>query len=903
MISSSIADLSRWRRINALLQEALALPREQHEPWLKRVASEHTDVLPQLRALLAREGAETDDFMARPVAAEWAHAIGTDAPAEAPGQTIGPYHLLRELGAGGMGTVWLAQRADGAPQRHVALKLPLHGWARGVAGRLDQERDALAALEHPNIARLYDAGVTAAGRPYLAMEYVDGVPIDVFADERGLSVRAKLGLFQQVAAAVAYAHGRLIVHRDIKPSNILVTREGDVRLLDFGAAKLLRDDEPLDSALTRETGRALSPDYASPEQIHGESITVASDVYSLGVVLFELLTGKRPYSLKRHSTAVLVASIVEAEVPLPSSTVAHDRKLARELRGDLDNIVAKALKKSPRERYGTVSGLAEDVQRWLNHEPVSARRDSVAYRLGKFARRHRVAVAAGTLMFASLAVAASVTTTAMFDARRQRDEARVQAKRAEAQERFANMVMEQFGPGGRPLTREEMIDRSVEILDQQYGNDPRFVAQALISVSDRYMELDNTDKELAALQRAETIARQLDDALLLADVQCNMVETELDKGHVDRAQEHLNEARALLARSSGAALQQRIVCLHADATLADARGDRTTAVERIEAAIALQERMDRTDRNYRSLLSHAQVLYLYAGRPKDAYAVIEKTLGVLETTDAKNGEAQSGSIHNLSLALNQMGEVRAALDREKEAVAITTGNDANRPVASLMAQVLGRLYTRMNRAGDGETWAERAVAAARTGGNVGAQVTALATLAEANAYAGHLEKGGESAAAAARLVTADSDPRERAAAARARAVVALKRLDLRDAQASAAALLTIIGYPDKGRVRASQSADMQLLLAARIALAAGRPRDAAELASQALEIAGELARNPQESAVVGEARLLLARAFYAQGETASARTAIRGAARALGAGLASDHPLAMEAGALESQLL
>jgi serine/threonine-protein kinase len=901
MTSPFLADLPRWRRINTLLKEALALPRDQHEQWLDGVR-EQADVAPLLRALLARQAVETDAFMGRSVAAVWAQAVGPSAAGEAPGQHIGPYQLLRELGKGGMGTVWLAQRADGVPQRQVAVKLPLSGWARGVAEGLEQERDTLAALEHPNIARLYDAGVTAAGRPYLAMEYVDGLPIDIFAAEHRLTVRARLALFRQVAGAVAYAHGRLIVHRDLKPTNILVTPDGDVRLLDFGAAKLLRDHEPQDSALTQETGRALSPDYASPEQIHGESITVATDVYSLGVVLFELLTGRRPYSLQRHSTAALEAAIVEAEVPLPSSVVAHDRKLRRELRGDLDNIVAKALKKSPQERYGTIGVFADDVQRWLDHEPVSARRDSITYRLGKFVRRNRVAVAAGTLVFAALTVAATVTTSEMFEARKQRDEARVQAKHAQAEERFANMVMEQFGPGGRPLTREEMLDRSVQILDQQYGNDPRFVAEALIPISDRYMELGNTDKELAVLQRAESIARRLADAVLLIDIQCNMVETELDKGRIDRAQQHMNEARTLLANTRNVQLKPRIDCIHAEATLADARGDRATAVERIETAIALQERADRTDRTYRDLLSHAQVLYLYAGRPKDAFAVIEKTLRVLEATDAKNGEALSGAIHNQSLALIQMGEVRAALARERDAVAITTGNDADRPVAALMAQMLGRLYTRMNRAAEGEAWAERALTAARAGGNVGAQVVALAALAEAHAEAGHIEQASASADHAARLLNPSSNPRERTAATRARALVALKRNDIDGADIAAAALLDAIGYPDMEKVRTAQSADMQLLLAARVALKGGQSHYAERLAADALELASGLARDPQGSAAVGEARLLLARALHAQGETESARTSIRGAARALGAGLSSDHPLTIEATGLEARL-
>ena len=901
MTSPLIRDVPRWRRVNSLLQQGLALPQAQREIWLTRIADEQADLMPLIRALLTRATAESDAFMARPVDSLWTEAIG-DTGGVRSGERVGPYRLVRELGSGGMGTVWLAERADGALRRQVALKLPRYGWAPGVAERLRQERDALAALEHRHIARLYDAGMTAEGRPYLAMEFVDGSPIDHFAAMHNLPVRARLELFQQVTQAVDFAHRRLIVHRDLKPSNILVTHGGDVRLLDFGAAKLLHDNNHAESALTREAGRAMSPDYASPEQIRGEPITVASDVYSLGVILFELLTGARPYHLERQSTAALEAAIVDAEAPLPSSTVAHDRKLSRELRGDLDNIITKALKKSTLERYGTVRELADDLRRWLAHEPVSARGDSVAYRLWKFARRNRVAVAATSLVICTLAVATTVTSMEMFEARRQRDEARSQAKRAEAQERFANMVMEQTGPGGRELTREEVLDRSVELLEEQYSNDPRFIARELIPISGRYMDLGNTAKELAALERAEAIARQLHDPVLLLSVQCNTVETELAQGSLERATGRMSEARTLLAHTASAPVADRIDCVHAEATLADARGDRATAVERINQAIALQEQLDRTDMTYRALLSHAQVLYLHAGRPQDAWAIIEKTLAVLQTTDARNNEARSGALHNQAMALLQMGEVSAALGREREAFALVSREDSEQAAHPVMANVIGRLLTRMNRPEEAAVWGERALSSARDGGNLGAQVFALGTLAETEERLGRHERAAGLARDAANLIEPEGDPRLRATVAYAHAFVALGRSQLHEAQAAAAVLLETIGYPDSAKVHAFPAADLQLLLAARVALAGGNAADAARLSAQALEIATGVARDPQRSATVGEARLVLARARDAQHDRAGAHQAIRGAAQALGSGLSPDHPLALEAAAIEARL-
>jgi tetratricopeptide (TPR) repeat protein len=358
----------------------------------------------------------------------------------------------------------------------------------------------------------------------------------------------------------------------------------------------------------------------------------------------------------------------------------------------------------------------------------------------------------------------------------------------------------------------------------------------------------------------------------------------------------------LLAHTDSVPVAERIDCIHAEATLADARGDRATAVERINQAIALQEQLDRTDLTYRALLSHAQVLYLHAGRPQDAWAVIDKTLVVLQRTDAQNNEARSGALHNQAMALLQMGEVSAALGREKEAFALVSSENSDQPAHPVMANVIGRLLTRMNRAEEAEGWAERAVASARGGGNLGAQVFALATLAEIEERLGRHERAATLAHDAANLIEPEGDPRLRATVAYARAYIALSRSQLQEAQAAVASLLETIGYPDSARVHAFQSADLQLLLAARIALEAGNAADAERLSTQALELATGVARNPQRSATVGEARLVLARAREAQHDRSGARQTIRGAPSALGAGLAPDHPLALEAAAVEARL-
>jgi serine/threonine-protein kinase len=314
-------DPDRLKRVNNLLEVALALPESERQHWLDSLPPDQQSLVPVLSSMLARAGQEADSFLRQPFSLATAGDQASQATGDQPGSEVGPYRLIKELGAGGMATVWLAERTDGVLQRQVALKLPHASWVHGLAQRMAREREILAVLEHPRIARLYDAGVTPEGRPWMALECVTGAPIDSYCEEHKLDVRQRLELFLQVTDAVAHAHARLIVHRDLKPSNILVTPGGEVRLLDFGVAKLL-EEEPAGAAnLTRLVGSAATPGYASPEQIGCRPITVATDVYSLGIVLYELLVGQRPYQLTHNSGAALERAILSAETPAASTQV------------------------------------------------------------------------------------------------------------------------------------------------------------------------------------------------------------------------------------------------------------------------------------------------------------------------------------------------------------------------------------------------------------------------------------------------------------------------------------------------------------------------------------------------------------------------------------------------------
>lgn len=588
-----------WRALSRLLDTALSLPAAERAAWLQRLDAEREPLKGLLEELLARgDLAGSGGFLASLPKLDSLPELssarpGSMHPAAAPGQLLGAYRLERMLGTGGMGSVWLAERSDGLIKRKVALKLP--HFARetaGLAERMNRERNILATLQHPNIARLYDAGVASDGRPYLALEFVEGEPIDRYCAVHGLDRRACISLFVQAARAVSYAHAHLVIHRDLKPSNILVDNDGVVHLLDFGIATLLdpRDGagERAESGLTRQLGVALTPQYASPEQIRGEPVSTASDVYSLGLVLYELLAGRRPYQLQGADQLALSRAIEATQIAPPSS-VAMDRTARKALQGDLDTIVLKALRKTPPERYAAVGELADDLERYLHGEPVRARPATAWYRAHKFVARNKVAVASAAGVVGALVLGLAIVSWEAHRIALERDIARNSAAREEAIRYYLTSMFRSSvaasRPGSEATTAKAMLDLSAQRVLREYRNDPYLAGKVVETLSDLYGALEDVDGEEPLLDGFLRQATTKGDPEAVADARQKLANIELLRGNTPRAAELLALAQPFWARDPRRYREERLEGLAIQARVQRAQGDLEGSVRTSEEAI------------------------------------------------------------------------------------------------------------------------------------------------------------------------------------------------------------------------------------------------------------------------------------------------------------------------------
>lgn len=662
----------RWRAISPYLDHALSMPEDERVVWLAEFRAQRSDLSALLENLL-----EEHHALAQERFLEYQPLRPATEPAST-GRSIGAYRLISSIGEGGMGSVWLAERNDDRFERQVAIKFLHFALApNGVAERFKREGRILAQLAHPHIAELIDAGVTLNGEPYLVLEYVRGKQIDEYCDEHMLGLDARIALFLDVLAAVAHAHANLVVHRDIKPSNVLISRDGQVKLLDFGVSKLLGDSGNDTSAtlLTLESGVGLTPQFAAPEQITGGAITTATDVYALGILLFLLLTGQHPAGSARHSPADLVRAITEKDPPRPSDAVVSldiesgsseagkrastPDKLRRQLRGDLDTIIAKTLKKNADERYSSVVALGDDLRRYLAHEPITARPDAVAYRVGRYIRRHRVGVAVATVLVMLLAGFAVMQTVQLRRITRERDRA----------DRIAQFMTDMFkvaDPGhklGNTVTARDVLDKAAHDIDTGLAHDPELQARLMYVMGTSYNNLGLYSRAQGLFAQSAEVARSAlgPDNVQTVRSRQRLAWTMFQQGQFAAAEAQQRNVVETERRVFGPDSGETIGTMGDLATTLSEEG-RLLEAEKIQRDVLdVQKRVLGPEAPYTlSSMDNLAITLLYEGRPAEADKLEKETL---ETQRRVHGAENLTTIH---YEMNET-EIEAALGAFDEA--------------------------------------------------------------------------------------------------------------------------------------------------------------------------------------------------------------------------------------------
>jgi tetratricopeptide (TPR) repeat protein len=502
----------RWAELEPHFDRALDIEADEREKYLEELAAEDPSLAEDLRHLLAAESS-LDDL--RRHSPDVISAVGGEQQpiVDPTGRHIGPYRVISTLGTGGMSVVYLAERTDGKFDQQVAVKVMRWNAAKDALPRFEREQQTLARLDHPAMTRIYDAGVTDDGLPYYVMEPIDGVAITEYCREQGHTVRERVRLMISVCVGVHSAHQSLIVHRDLKPDNVMVTRDGHVKILDFGIAKWIEEDAQSQATLmTRHGEGLLTPQYASPEQFLGRPVTTASDVYSLGLLLYEMLAGTPPYDLSRKNPTEQQRLVCETQPARPSEQAA-DPQIGREVRGDLETIVLTALAKGPERRYSSASAMATDLRHYLDGLPIEAAPDSMAYRMGKFVQRNRVGVAVAALAAVTLVAGIVSTTWQARTAARERDRARIEAARAQEVVDFLIGSLEQANPysdrAGEEVTVREMLENSVDRVENELIDQPEVQTLLYTTMAQVYGHLGQSARGVELADKAISLADSL----------------------------------------------------------------------------------------------------------------------------------------------------------------------------------------------------------------------------------------------------------------------------------------------------------------------------------------------------------------------------------------------------------
>jgi serine/threonine-protein kinase len=900
-------DPERWRAVSARLDQALELDGERRAAWLAALRAEDPQLATDVEASLhdhdqaAREGFLEEGALPR------LSPPGSTAPGSLAGLALGAYTLRSLIGQGGMGSVWLAERSDGRYRGAAAVKL-LNASLIGGDGeaRFRREGDFLARLRHPRIAQILDAGVSPAGQPYLVLEHVDGEPIDRYCDRRRLDVGARVRLLLEVADAVSHAHANLIVHRDLKPSNVLVTREGRTKLLDFGIAKLIDPQEAAASSiLTRDGHSALTPAYAAPEQLTGGHVTTATDVYALGVLLYELLCGRHPAEGATGSAASLIRAIVESEPARPSEAargsgsedassgeeVAARRgttpqRLRSLLRGDLDNIVAKAIAKRPEDRYPSAAALAEDLRRHLAHLPVAARAQGAGYRVGKFVRRNWRGVAAGGLVAAVVLAGTVGIAWQAREARRQRDLVQSQLARASASSEFLAFLLSVAAPGGQRFSVAELLEQGEALIDRQFADDDALRADMLAAIGEQYIASERWDRARPVLERAVELARRSADPGVRARSLCPLAGVLAATGSWSEAESMLAEAMAGLG-DEPQHLLPRAECLSRRAFFGYFNEEAEAMIRDSELALELYDRSPVASAA-RRIDARGSLAYGYylAGQHRRAEREYELLLGEMERL-GRERTLDAGSLFNNWALVHYFGDIGRAEELTRRTVELRRaieGPDSIAPTS--LFNHAGTLH-QLGRWEEAERALEETVRTAAARRETRIELDATMELAGVLIETGRLARAAELLDGVAARAT---DPRfhewRGALLGYYQGRLAQARGDHVEARARLAATVEVL---ERRRSKIALSVLAPLALAeSELALGAGPESE--RRARGALELAESFVEAGQPSYLVGLARAALARAQAAAGDAAAARESWSVAARHLESTLGGEHP-------------
>jgi serine/threonine protein kinase len=890
----------QWRLLSEELGRVLELTEADRAAWLAQLNASAPEMAAKLERLLAncREKGFSQflegSVFSVPESMEQATLVG---------RTVGAYTIAEEIGRGGMGSVWRAKRVDGRFQSEVAIKFVHAAWLGGSGEqRFRVEGNLLGQLNHPNIARLLDAGVMDGSQPYLVLEYVKGEPIDTYCRRHELNVEVRVRLFLDVLAAVAHAHSHLIVHRDIKPTNVFVTEDGTVKLLDFGIAKLL--DEPGSGGLTK-SAVALTPQYAAPEQLTGQKITTATDVYSLGLVLYQLLTGKSPHAGYDASSAGLIQAVLTEDPPRPSVAATESPIRPRSLQGDLDNIILKALKKTPAERYPSAEAFAADLRGYLNHEPISARRDSFIYVIGKMIRKRRLQVSAALAIL--LALVAGVTGTALqarearlqkTEALTERDKARAQLERHDAIFDFVQMMLTDSVPPDEVPAVQSMLDRSLQFIDIASAGKANRQAEILSTLASYYVALDNPQRANELLGRASKLAESSGDLSLQARLACDYGASLNMLGRSDEAVkifEQWGGNPSVDGDTAGYCLQSRAVVAQNQGNAGDALTYTDFALQRVAQSDAPSARFLAELAGDRGFALHM------AGRNAEADHYFESALQQFKRLGVENSRPSQVTMANWALVDYGCGDYKRGFDIYAQLLQFAEQRAGAAPVSPGLLGNYAHGLEAMGRYPEALKAYQRTFESAEKTGFIGAQAYALIGQASIHALSGELTQAQSDLDRAAAIMHGkigdSSAVQQRRLHTQAQIDVALDRRE-----SALFNLNKIIQVSTANNALGSSSSVNAYRLRADIQLREGKIDEAEADARKAVLIAEHLQGANRFSGDTGLAYLTLAGVLTRKPDRTRAQEALRAAIDHLTNALGEEHPDTLQSKRLLSRL-